>query len=56
MTEQQIRRQPASWIIRNKATGAVMFETFNAKIIRLLNRAKYDAIPIGEYLASLNRR
>ena len=46
----------ASWVIRNRTTGAVMFETFNRKIVAALNTAKYEAVPILEYLASLNRQ
>lgn len=46
----------ASWVIRVKATGAVICETFNARAVAALNTAKYEAVPIGEYLASLNKR
>lgn len=44
----------ASWIIREKSTGKVLFETFNVNIPKALNTAKYEAVPILEYLASLN--
>lgn len=44
-----------SWIIRNKATGEVLFETFNSKLVAALNTRKYEAMPIGQYLASLNQ-
>lgn len=46
----------ASWIIRDKSTGAVLFETFDARIPQALNTAKYEAVPILEYLVSLNQR
>lgn len=46
----------ASWIIRVIATGKVLFETFDRKKVDVLNTAKYEAIPIGEYLANLNQR
>lgn len=46
----------ASWVIREKATGKVLFETFDKKKVDALNIAKYEAVPIGEYLASLNQR
>ncbi len=46
----------ASWVIREKATGKVLFETFNASIPGMLNTAKYEAVPILEYLQSLNRK
>lgn len=45
----------ASWVIREKATGEVMFETFDKKKVDALNTAKYEAVPILEYLASLNK-
>ena len=44
-----------SWVIRNRATGAVLFETFDQRVVDRLNRAKYEAVPIAQYLASLNR-
>lgn len=46
----------ASWVIREKATGNVLFETFDKKKVDALNTARYEAVPIGEYLASLNRQ
>lgn len=48
--------QPASWIIRNKDTREVVCETFNPQVVANLNTAKYEAVPILEYLQSLNRR
>lgn len=44
----------ASWVIREKATGAVVMETFDRKKVDALNTAKYEAVPIAEHLASLN--
>ena len=48
--------KPASWVIRFKATGEVICETFSPYVVAALNKAKYEAVPIGEYLASLNKR
>jgi len=45
----------ASWVIREKASGKVLFETFDVKKVNALNTTKYEAVPIQEYLASLNR-
>ncbi len=45
-----------SWVIRIRATREVLFETFNPKIPKALNTKKYEAVPIGKYLASLNNR
>jgi hypothetical protein len=45
----------ASWIIRNKETKEVVMETFDRKKVDALNTEKYEAVPIGEYLGSLNK-
>lgn len=45
----------ASWVIRERATGTVLFETYQESITLKLNTAKYEAVPILEYLQSLNR-
>lgn len=44
----------ASWVVREKTSKKVIFETFNQKIVDALNTEKYEAIPIREYLESLN--
>lgn len=44
----------ASWIIRNRATGEVVLETWNPKLVAAVNILKYEAVPIGTYLASIN--
>ena len=45
----------ASWILRDKVTKAVICETFDPAKVAALNVAKYEAVPIAEYLASLNK-
>ncbi|HBO1216979.1 TPA: PLxRFG domain-containing protein [Pseudomonas aeruginosa] len=45
----------ASWVIRNKETGEVMAETFDRKKVDALNTEKYEAVPIQQHLASLNK-
>ena len=45
-----------SWILRNKATKEVIAETFDPKKVKYLNTDKYEAVPILEYLQSLNRK
>jgi len=45
----------ASWVIRNKDTKEVVLETFDAKKVEALNTAKYEAVPIGQYLGELNK-
>lgn len=46
----------ASWVIINKATGGAVFETFSPKLVSCINATKYEAVPILEYLQSLNAR
>lgn len=45
----------ASWIIRHKETGKVVCETFEPRTVAALNTAKYEAVPILQYLVELNR-
>jgi len=44
----------ASWVIRSKETGRVLFETFDKQKVDMLNTERYEALPIQTYLASLN--
>jgi hypothetical protein len=46
---------PASWVIREKATGKVVMETFDRKKVDALNTAKYEAVPAAQYLGELNK-
>jgi len=45
-----------SWVVREKATGRVVFETFNPTIVARLNTDRYEAVPIMDYLTEFNRR
>ncbi|MDP3139793.1 MAG: hypothetical protein Q8N17_26085 [Burkholderiaceae bacterium] len=45
----------ASWVIREKGTGKVVMETFDRKKVDALNTEKYEAVPIQEHLAGINR-
>jgi hypothetical protein len=44
----------ASWVIRDKASKAVVCETFNPTFVRRLNTARYEAVPILAYLQEFN--
>lgn len=44
----------SSWVIVEIATGKAVLETFNPKIADAINPDKYRAVPIIEWLASLN--
>jgi hypothetical protein len=50
------RHKPASWILREKETGAVICETFDPAKVAALNTAKYEAVPILQYLQELNAK
>lgn len=45
----------ASWVIKERGTGRIVLETFDPKKVAALNTSKYEAVPILEHLASLNR-
>ena len=53
-TNMENKMKTASWVIKRKIDGKVIFETFNEKILSALNAEKYKAIPILEYLSSIN--
>lgn len=44
----------ASWVIRDKASGKAVMETFNPALVEKVNTAKYEAVPIGQYLGEIN--
>lgn len=44
----------ASWIIREKGSRRVVCETFNKKTVDALNTARYEAVPVLDYLYELN--
>lgn len=46
----------ASWIIRNKVTKQVVMETYRLDLLERLNTKKYEAIPVQQYLGSINNR
>jgi len=46
----------ASWILRNKQTKEVICETFDRRKVDALNTAKYEAVPILDYLVSINSK
>jgi hypothetical protein len=45
----------ASWVIVDKATRQAVFETFNESTAKAVNTARYEAVPILQYLQQLNR-
>jgi hypothetical protein len=46
----------ASWVVKNKATGEILFETFDKAKVDALNTSKYEAVPIYEHLTGLNKK
>ena len=47
-------RPPASWVIVDRDTGRPVLETFRASIVEKVNTARYEAVPILEYLYRFN--
>jgi len=45
----------ASWVIVNIATGEPVMETYSERMVQSLNTDKYRAVPILEWLQSINR-
>jgi hypothetical protein len=48
--------KPASWVIREKASKRVLFETWEEHDTQRIDARFYEAVPILEYLQDLNRR
>lgn len=53
--------RPTSWVIRRRADGRVIRETFNHDVPKRIAAdpelsAQYEVIPILDYLASLNTK
>lgn len=46
----------ASWVVVQISDNQPIFETFNPKIVAALNKEKYKAIPIYDWLASINQQ
>lgn len=44
----------ASWVIKNKKTGEIIFETFEQSTVNAINTDKFEAVPILKHLQSLN--
>lgn len=44
----------ASWVIKEKATGKVLMETYDQKEVDALNTEKYEAVPILKHLQDTN--
>lgn len=44
----------ASWVIREKATGKVITETFDQRKANAINKERYEAVPAQQHLAELN--
>ncbi len=56
ITQNKRQKSPASWVIRDKETKQVIFETFDKKKVAALNKKKFEAVPILDYLVSINGR
>ena len=48
--------KPSSWVILRRSTGEPVLETHNPLVIEHINKDKFFAMPITEYLPLLNTR
>lgn len=46
----------ASWVICERDTGRTVYETYSPELVARINRERYIAVPVLEYLQSLNRQ
>jgi hypothetical protein len=46
----------ASWVICDRATGAVLFETFDRATAMKIDQEKFEAVPVREHLHRLNMK
>lgn len=52
----QSGKTSASWVVREKQSGKVLFETFDKKKVDNLNTDKYEVVPAYKYLTELNSK
>lgn len=55
MNVTETNKKPTSWVIIDRSTGNAVLETYNEALTKL-NQKKYKAVPILEYLQSLNKK
>lgn len=48
-------RRTASWVVKDRATGEVIMETFDRNAVAALRTDRFEAVPIEDHLASLNQ-
>lgn len=48
-------QKDSSWVIKDKLTGEVLFETFQKSLVDKINKDKYVAVPILQHLQELNQ-
>ncbi len=46
----------ASWVVLDKVSNEVLFETFSVTLVKAINTERYRVVPILEYLQQLNRQ
>ena len=48
-------QKDSSWVIKDKLTGEILFETFQKSLVDKINKDKYVAVPILQHLQELNQ-
>ena len=56
MSYTQSLTRTASWVIVDLDTGKPVLETYCATLIVKINKQRYQAVPILEWLQSLNKK
>lgn len=49
-------KRDASFVIVRKSDGQAVMETFSARVAERVNKDKYEAVPILDYLEQLNAK
>lgn len=52
----ELEHHCGSWVVCNRASGAVVFETFHRKTAERVNQDKYSVETAVQYLSRLNRK
>jgi hypothetical protein len=45
----------ASWVIVDKTNNKAIHETYSYEFANMINKTKYEAVPILEYLQNFNK-
>lgn len=52
----ELEHHCGSWVVCNKASGAVILETFDRRTAERVNQSKYSVETAAQYLGRLNNK